>query len=132
LAELPASHNDLSLTQQLVLEILAEAGPLSAGRVFGRLMRDKEPLPFLGDIMLWHVLADMTTVAEGAEPPFRIDDATLPWAERTLTLTETGTQIMRGTKRFFETYTGTRWVGGVKISAVPTCPHWDIARKVVV
>jgi len=132
LAELPASHNDLSLTQQLVLEILAEAGPLSAGRVFGRLMRDKEPLPFLGDIMLWHILADMATVADGTEPPFSIDDTTLPWPDRTLTLTETGTRIMRGTKRFFETYTGTRWVGGVKITADPDCPHWDIARKVVV
>ncbi len=132
LAELPGSDNDLSMTQQLTLEILDEAGALSAGRVFGRLMRDKEPLPFLGDIMFWHVLEDMTTLPAGTEGLFDIDDATLPWPERTLTLTETGRAIMKGNKRFFDIYCGTRWVGGVKITADGKCPHWDVARKALV
>ncbi|AUG54966.1 DUF1835 domain-containing protein [Thalassospira marina] len=132
LAELPASDNDLSLTQQLVLEILDEAGPLTAGRVFGRLMRDKEPLPFLGDLMFWHVLEDMTTIAPGSEALFEIDDSKLPWAERTLTITKTGTETMRGNQRFFASYCGTRWVGGVKITADGKCPHWDVARKALI
>jgi hypothetical protein len=132
LQELPSTVNDLGLTQQLVLEILAEHGDLPAGRVFGRLMRDKDPLPWLGDTMFWHVLEDMRQT-EGATL-FDIDDASLPWQDRVLTLTETGAQVMRGEKRFFEFYRGTRWVGGVEVSANGPCPHWNpetrtLARK---
>ncbi|MFH1804811.1 MAG: DUF1835 domain-containing protein [Pseudomonadota bacterium] len=127
LAELPAIENDLGLTQKLVLEILDEAGPFPASRVFGRLMRGKEPLPFLGDMMFWHLLDDLanTTVPliDGAQ------DSGVAWPDRILTLTDTGKQVLGGQKRFFEFYQGTRWVGGVKITADAPCPHWDATRR---
>lgn len=110
LRELPAPDTGLGLTQRLTLEIVAEAGPITAGAAFDRLMREREPLPFLGDLMFRHVLDDLgdTTV------PLLADDGTA-WPRRLLTITETGRAVLAGAVDFLSLYRGERWVGGIRI-----------------
>ncbi|MGE8316553.1 MAG: DUF1835 domain-containing protein, partial [Pseudomonas putida] len=55
LQELPGAQDGLSLTERLLLRVLASRGELPAGRVFGQLMMQDDPLPYLGDQM-FHVL----------------------------------------------------------------------------
>ncbi|WP_420014346.1 hypothetical protein, partial [Teichococcus deserti] len=51
--ELPWARDGLGLTQRLVLQILAE-GPRSWAETYALLMREREPLPWLSDLMfLW-------------------------------------------------------------------------------
>lgn len=57
--EQPISNEQLPLTQQLTIELLMESSPQTAGQLFKRLMQEKEPLPFLGDIMYWEILLNM-------------------------------------------------------------------------
>ncbi len=57
--EQPIQNNQLPLTQQITVEILSESGPQKAGALFLKIMGEKEPLPFLGDIMYWHILLQM-------------------------------------------------------------------------
>lgn len=57
--EMPVQEGELSLTQQLTLELLSESSPQPAGRLFRNLMEQKEPLPFLGDLMYWYILLQM-------------------------------------------------------------------------
>jgi len=117
LQELPSLRNGLSLTQQLTLEIIAEKGPLRAGAVFRELMTRREPLPFLGDLMFWHVLVDM---GQSSHPPFTCRDKTAPWPERTLDITRAGTNLLEGKADYLDTYTSERWVGPVRIGGRPS------------
>ena len=57
--EQPIQKNKLPLTQQITIDLLSDSGPQSAGKLFRVLMEKKEPLPFLGDIMYWHILRQM-------------------------------------------------------------------------
>lgn len=59
LQERPGNGNSLPLTQRLTLDLLAEQSPAAAGQLFSALMREKEPLPYLGDLMYWHILSEM-------------------------------------------------------------------------
>lgn len=115
-AELPDPKTGLGLTQKLTLQIIKDHGPITAGKVFGHLMRSYDPLPFLGDLMFW---ADVKGMMQCHEPLLTI---TPPpenpiWAERVLTLTETGQQTLAGNQNFLDNFTGIRWVGGVRVLA---------------
>jgi hypothetical protein len=112
LRELPSHKSGLSLTQQLVLRILAEEGPLTGGRLFNALMTRYEPLPFLGDLMFWHVLEDF---AASSEDPFT-QSGTGEWAGRRLAPTAYGLALLAGEADYMMSYTGERWVGGVRIA----------------
>ncbi|WP_051227393.1 DUF1835 domain-containing protein [Oceanospirillum beijerinckii] len=65
LQEQPDPETGLRLTELLTLELLTEYEGLTAGRLFGRYMSEKEPLPWLGDLMYWYILRQM---AECPEP----------------------------------------------------------------
>lgn len=113
-AELPDPKTGLGLTQKLTLQIIKDHGPITAGRVFGHLMRSYDPLPFLGDLMFWADIKRMTqcrvpllTITPNPENPI--------WAERTLSLTETGQETLAGNQSFLDNFTGIRWVGGVQV-----------------
>jgi len=127
LQELPSTHNGLSLTQQLMLQILADEGPLTGGALFGRLTSGPEPLPFLGDLMFWHVLADL---GQASRALYQVDgdDGGLPWPKRRLAITETGRDVLAGKTDFLSLYRGERWVGGVRIRDDGPCPRWDPAN----
>ena len=113
-AELPDPKTGLSLTQSLTLRIIADHGPLTAGKAFGHLMRTYDPLPYLGDLMFW---ADVQRMMECIDPVFTItpDDTNQNWAERTLTLTDTGYRTLAGQHNYLNNFTGTRWVGGISV-----------------
>ncbi|MCV2403395.1 DUF1835 domain-containing protein [Marinomonas sp. C2222] len=59
LQEQPIAEGDLSLTEKLTVELLSEESPQKAGMLFRKLMVQKEPIPFLGDIMYWDILQTM-------------------------------------------------------------------------
>ncbi len=127
LQELPAAHTGLSLTQTLVLQILADRGAMPAGRIFGTLVREYEPLPFLGDLMFWHTLVDL----QDCDPaPLDVSDTHLPWPERMVDISAHGADLLSGKQDFMQSYEGKRWVGGVCID-----PHneglktyrWDLS-----
>ncbi len=70
LQEQPDQETGLRLTELLTLELLTEYEDLTAGCLFGRYMSEKEPLPWLGDLMYWYILRQM---AERTEPLIVID-----------------------------------------------------------
>lgn len=122
LQELPEARSGLSLTQELTLSILAQDGPMTAGMIFRDLMRDREPLPFLGDLMFWHVLVDMRRTRE---PLFDIDPATAaePWPHRRVAISRKGREVLEGRVDFLDLYTSERWVGGVRIAGGEPAPR---------
>ena len=113
-AELPDPKTGLGLTQKLTLKIIADHGPITVGKTFGHLMRTYDPLPYLGDLMFW---ADVQRMMTCVDPLFTItsDDKDANWAERTLTLTDTGHQTLAGQRNYLDNFTGTRWVGGISV-----------------
>lgn len=118
LQELPWSSDGLSLTQRLVLEAI-DAGHRTGSAVFRHLYHRSEPLPFLGDLMLW---ADIEDMAAAQRPPLDFEDSSLPWPERGLSLTEAGERILAGTLDWRDCDAPPRWVGGVEIHA--SKPDW--------
>ncbi|MCG8613436.1 MAG: DUF1835 domain-containing protein, partial [Pseudomonadales bacterium] len=57
--EQPIQPNELPLTQQITIDLLSTTTPQRAGWLFRTLTEQKEPLPFLGDLMYWHILQQM-------------------------------------------------------------------------
>ncbi|MEH6565067.1 MAG: DUF1835 domain-containing protein [Halopseudomonas sp.] len=127
LQQLPGEGDGLGLTERLTLQILKANGPLSVGQVFSRLMREAEPLPYLGDLMFWWLLQPLL---EGATPLLQIEKSHLKWPQRPLRLTALGDAVLRGVADGFAAR-GRRdyWVGGVQL--VPGQAHWryDAERR---
>jgi len=113
LQELPGAADGLSLTQRLVLRILAELGELPAGKVFGQLMSRYEPLPFLGDQMFQALLRPLMGTAQ----PLLMEQPGKRWQERLLRLTPLGERVLRGQANWLDYQPAERWVGGVRILA---------------
>jgi hypothetical protein len=127
LRELPSAQNGLSLTEQLTLEILADESR-SIGRVFHSLMSEREPLPWLGDLMFLHVVESM---ARAGEPVFETDPATAaePWPRRILSISETGRAVLRGERDWLSLRPPPRFVGGVEIRPGAAVWRWDETRR---
>lgn len=113
LQELPWTTDGLALTERLTLQALA-GEPATAGRVFGTLQGETEPLPFLGDLMLWAILSRMSSAARSA---FAVDPATAdsPWPQRRLVLTYDGHDVLARRLDWLACTPPARWVGGVEI-----------------
>ena len=120
--EFPSSSNGLSLTEQITLEILSKEST-TAGQLFGQLMRKRDPLPWLGDVMYWHILRSMLQTSQAA---FEIakEDSTKPWSEHLLTITDTGRNVLANKKDWLTLNPPERWLGGVKIAAGHSCWRW--------
>lgn len=123
LQEYPATHNGLSLTEQLTLQMLNEESK-TAGQLFGQLVRERDPLPWLGDVMYWVILQSMMQVSQSV---FHIseDDLKKPWQKRMLTITETGRKVLAGEQSWLSLDPPDRWLGGVKIRAKHKNWLWD-------
>lgn len=135
LEELPSVQTGLSLTQFLTLDIIARDPGITAGKAFGVLMREREPLPFLGDLMFWHVLQDLNqceqAMIEGIEPADTATEKT-PWPLRALRLTALGEKVLAGRVDFLAVYKGKRFVGGHCVAGHAPGPRWDaVARQVI-
>ncbi|MDW3099678.1 MAG: DUF1835 domain-containing protein [Alphaproteobacteria bacterium] len=113
LRELPARRNGLSLTQELILQILSDKGAMTGGKLFGQLMRNYEPLPFLGDLMFWHALVDLQNASI---TPLQVAETHEPWPRRSLDITAYGSDLLKGVVDYQDSYQGERWVGGVRIT----------------
>ncbi|WP_255312403.1 DUF1835 domain-containing protein [Kiloniella majae] len=115
LKELPSDKNGLGLTQELTLRILADKGPLKGKELFATLMREYEPLPYLGDLMYWYELSQLKKSKkalindEAANTP-------LPWPERLISITQAGQELLSGKLNYKDFIPDARWVGGIKIN----------------
>ncbi|MDG9813209.1 DUF1835 domain-containing protein [Pseudomonas putida] len=113
LQELPGAQDGLSLTERLLLRVLASRGELPAGRVFGQLMMQDDPLPYLGDQM-FHVLLQPLI---HAPQPLLLEGPGEAWAQRPLRLTPLAEQVLEGKAHWLDHNPAQRWVGGVLVDA---------------
>jgi hypothetical protein len=125
LRELPSVRDGLSLTQRLVLEVLAEGGR-TIGQVYVALMTEREPLPWLSDLMF---LAIVEAMGQAAEPAFVLapESAALPWPQWPMAITEAGRALLAGTRDWLSLGPPERWIGGVRIRPGEPCWRWDEA-----
>jgi hypothetical protein len=124
--ELPWTDNGMSLTERLVLELLAER-PRTAGEVFRDLMQEWEPLPWLGDIGLRGIVDVMKRASEKVfTATFDGDDRR--WNRERLTITDMGRAVLAGEVDWLSLSPPERWVGGVRIAAASKCWRWDEPR----
>ena len=126
LRELPSARTGLGLTQVLSLSILARADgqKLTAGRIFQALMTRHEPLPFLGDLMFWHALKDLSASTEPVIAPDP-ETADLPWPKRAYALTEAGRRVLAGELDYLSIAGAPRWIGGVEVRPREPAWRWD-------
>ncbi len=124
LCELPDRRTGLGLTERLILEIVREKGPLPLGRVYSELMREREPLPYLGDAMFHWVAREL---ADGDAPLLQI--AAVPdgefWFHDETRLTHSGERVLEARLNRLDLTPPTRWIGGVQIAAGNDCWCWD-------
>lgn len=112
LLEWPAADIGLGLTERLTLEIVRDHGPLPVGKTFSYLMREYEPLPYLGDQMFWWLLQPLIAAPE---PLLAISDTQQEWPRRELDLTEQGWLVLHGRRN---------WTAGSgSTAAVPPSDH---------
>lgn len=121
LQELPSVVDGLSLTERLSLEILRDLGPMPMGKAFGVLMMQREPLPFLGDLM-FHAL--LRPLIDAQRPLIHEGEKQLAWPQRTVSLTEDGERVLAGQAYGLELIGQERWVGGVRL--IPGQAHWAL------
>ncbi|MDW5377745.1 DUF1835 domain-containing protein [Halomonas sp. HP20-15] len=93
LQERPAPDTGLGLTERLTLEIVRDHGPLTVGQAFSWLMREYEPLPYLGDLMFWWLLQPLIATPQA---PLEIGDTHKEWPHRQLALTARGRGLLEG------------------------------------
>ncbi|MEQ8480161.1 MAG: DUF1835 domain-containing protein [Hoeflea sp.] len=113
LAELPDLVNGLSFTENAILEIL-HAGPLPWGRVFGRFMREIDPLPYHGDLMF---LGTMLRLRDARDPALTSTPGDLTeadWGKAVFNLTPTGRKILEGGANWRDCGPRPRQHGGVE------------------
>jgi hypothetical protein len=117
--EFPWLGDGLSLTQRLVLRLLAER-PCTMGEIFRDLMEAREPLPWLGDTMLRFILESMKRVDRPVfTSAFEGDDRR--WFRERLTITDIGWGVLTGTVDFLKLRPPARYLGG---AAIPGW-RWD-------
>ncbi|GHC16860.1 DUF1835 domain-containing protein [Aidingimonas halophila] len=112
LQELPEPDTGLGLTERLTLEIVRDHGPLPVGKAFSYLMREYEPLPYLGDLMFWWLIQPLVTAPQ---PALDITDTHLEWPHRRLALMDLGREVLAGRRNWLAYAPGARWVGGIRI-----------------
>lgn len=120
LRELPSIEHGLSLTEALILRILADGETPRLSEVFQLLSYEREPLPFLSDAAMAYVVREMERAGEPplvrtASPGERL------FANR-LTLTDAGRAVLNGTRDWHDLNPRPRWAGGIHVN--PGEPGW--------
>ena len=125
--EFPSTEDGLSLTQRLILELLAEH-PHKVGEVYSRLLMEREPLPWLTDLIIHSIVEEMKRVAEPAfTSAFESEDR--DWPQERLTITPLGRAILAGRRDWMSLRPPPRWLGGVSIAGAPPCWRWSDRRS---
>jgi hypothetical protein len=118
LDEFPRDDDGLGLTQRLTLQAIADAQASSghgyAIEIFGRLLSELEPAPWLGDTMWWIYLRELAT---GSAP---LIEMLGEFPAEQLTLTSLGAAVLRGEQHWLRVsgpppHGPSRWRGGVEI-----------------
>ncbi len=107
LQELPHIESGLSFTQRLALRVLAEqTHNISISKWF-ELYQQREPLPYLGDVMFYALMLPLTATSS---PLITLDSKQQKdWWEQRVSITQDGKHCVEGEARFLQQY----WVGGV-------------------
>ncbi|MGB0683772.1 MAG: DUF1835 domain-containing protein [Magnetovibrionaceae bacterium] len=105
LLEYPWETDGLGLTQRLSLLALAR-GMTSPGEVFGLMMRELEPLPWLGDLMFFGLLRGLAEAAHPAISPVK-------GPHDPISLTETGIALLKTEVDWISLNGLDAWFGGV-------------------
>ena len=139
LRELPSIVNGLSLTEELVLRLMAEPPPHWEGivllsRIYWQ-MHEADPLPGRPDGAWGRRVLDM----EGASARLftrspgvnREGRSNPPWTDE-LVITELGRSVLRGEVDFRSFNPLPRWVGGVEVAAGNVDWRWDEQLRDVV
>ncbi|MBS9432982.1 DUF1835 domain-containing protein [Photorhabdus hainanensis] len=121
--EFPSFDNGLGLTEQLVLNILAEQ-PCTNEQLFQQLTEHHEPLPWLGDIMLDAIIDNLRLSPESA---IYFDSGSL-----TLILTQFGQELLSNKRDWMDSFPLERWLGGVCITGDQSCWRWDQQRRTLI
>ncbi|HTQ99059.1 MAG TPA: hypothetical protein VMH83_03675, partial [Candidatus Acidoferrum sp.] len=121
LAELPAPHNGLGATQQLLLATLAKFGRLKVARLIGETFLARDAYSGIGDSGLDYELRQM----ERARDPVFIREHNGGMRLDFIEITELGKRVLAGNVNWLTLQPPPRWIGGVCI--VPGQPnwHWD-------
>ena len=106
LQEFPWVGTGLSLTERLILEAFA-AGCDTPGRAFAHL-QEVEAAPWLGDLMLWPIIARLGHGASPALSPFN-------GPHEPVRLSRTGEALLAGEGDWIALNGLNRWVGGVHL-----------------
>jgi hypothetical protein len=128
--ELSWTSDGLSLTERLILQFLSER-PRTVNETFYHLMLEREPLPWLGDLMFRFVVENM----KGAKQPVftaAFDGIDRSWPKERLTITELGLAILARRVDWLSLHPPVRWVGGVSIPSAAPCWRWDEAAGGIV
>ena len=126
LRELPALENGLSLTEQLLVLALSERS-MVLGRVMWEMIQWREPLPWMTDLGLLHVVNDMLKASE----PVIVRTPPQPgqrWFAQRLAITDLGLTVLRGALDWHSLLPPPRWVGGMRIQPGRPGWRWDEAR----
>ena len=125
--ELPWAADGLGLTQRLILERLADR-PHRIGEIFRDLMLERDPLPFLTDLMLADFVEAMKRVTR---PVFTgaFEDDDRRWYRERLTITPLGLDVLAGATDYLSLLPPERWLGGVCIRGDQPCWRWDETRE---
>ncbi|HEY8456905.1 MAG TPA: hypothetical protein VIL34_15040 [Actinopolymorphaceae bacterium] len=119
--EYPWTSDGLSLTQRRLL-LAVEAGPCTAGDAFRELGR-RERRPYLGDVWCFSILEGLTT----ARRPLITLGEGEQFADRSVTLTDTGHEVLAGRVNHVEINGIDRWIGGVHLT--DTGPVWTYDER---
>lgn len=106
LQELPHLESGLSFTQHLALDVLAEQSHAISISKWFQLYQQREPLPYLGDIMFYALILPFVTAKL---PLITIDSLHKSWWEQQVTITLRGKQCLKGKGKLIQEY----WVGGI-------------------
>lgn len=129
LQELPWLDNGLSLTEQLVLKALAQRGTCALIEIFQLLyVHGWEPLPFMGDTGLAHVIRCMEKAAEPVFVRTREQSDEREFDNK-LTITDAGHDVLPGQRDWLSLRPPERWVGGVRIAPGQSVWRWDESKR---
>lgn len=128
--ELPWTGNGLNLSERLILQLLAER-PRTVGDTFRDLMMEREPLPWLTDLLFRFVVESMRAVSQ---PVFmgEFESEDRRWPRERLTITPMGRAVLAGEVDWLSLRPPARWLGGVWIPGTSPCWRWDDGTATVV
>ena len=121
--ELPWTGDGLSLTERLILQLLAER-PRTIGDAYRALMMEREPLPWLADLMFRFIVKNMKAVSQPVLAS-GFDSKDRDWPKELLTITPAGRAVLAGEIDWLSLRPPARWLGGVCIPEAASCWRWD-------